>query len=884
MMEDRLAQKDMPIPKWIKIILKENINLKKIKEILKKKNLKTSFRKKEDIINYINLLCWPWRMDWRKEQNTVIKSYFKKNSDDVVVQAIFGGGKTTMMLAIIYILCLYKRKNITKIFICAFNIGIRNELKKKTRKIGKIKISTYDSLIYQCCKELGYEDLKQLNFDSKRRFVRENLNILNADNDIKYVFIDETQDLEKQCYFILKHRFPKAKFMFVGDVFQSIQKEPRESLLWYLINNEKNNMIFKMIDTPRVPVPILDEIKYALLQYYPEFAETIKLWKSSSLFKTIKNIKWVSFSSYRFVYNEINEKLQNIEQKDTMILTFSSAITVRGSLGDIARFRKFLQKQGYLLNPNHKRMLDDRLFLTTANSSKGLERNHVICILTFPLELAFANFSNDLVMNLITVALSRCKEDIIFYVPNYMDRFSKVLNCFQNCPRPTTEFIPKLKTKHDIKKDCNTYNYDPTNIIEMLQKEHSVTEILRQSILSFETRHILMRYARNDANWEIQGSSIQNINTEEECALTGLIFESLLLSLWTHKFPDIHFNDIQHHNVFADHVIKIKQKTQYYLKFKNKYKIITDERVRFQGSFLYAQLHLFVYQKIWINVDIDKHKIIFERWLSLLPNLRKIPFPNENIKTQVNITMPFLNGIMDAVYIPTEAPMEIFEIKASKSVDWKENTLLQSLIYGVMNGKSLFTVHLINVFSKNISTYKVFLKKDLMYLRSLIIQDIMNWNMNCFLAKNIHVHRNIENPLLPCISISKNIFIDGRYDELTQKWIEFSICEFVSMTKTRMTIISTNDEIISILTKYRDVYKMNCFYISPFLNIKHMPDEFEYKFFPIFSDNFDGEEWDFYAKKFIKDTKCKLDWSRSYQTLAFIICSIIQSSSLLFKV
>ena len=51
----------------------------------------------------------------------------------------------------------------------------------------------------------------------------------------KLLFLDECQDLEIQALGVFQTFFPKAKFIFVGDVLQSIQKEPRESLLWQLM-------------------------------------------------------------------------------------------------------------------------------------------------------------------------------------------------------------------------------------------------------------------------------------------------------------------------------------------------------------------------------------------------------------------------------------------------------------------------------------------------------------------------------------------------------------------------------------------------------------------------------------------------------------------------
>jgi len=895
----------MDKPQWLDTTKKTK---KAMEETLKERNMKSSFRKKQDTVDFFERLAWSWNMPWREDQAKVISSFFDKKYSEVVIQAIFGGGKTTMMLAIIHMLVLNDSSLIPDIFICAFNIGIRNEIKKKLKSLGKFNVSTFDSLIWHCCDELKYEDLKLLNFETKRRFVRENLDSLSSKPSFKYVFIDETQDLEKQCYPILKKLFPNAKFMFVGDVFQSIQKEPRESMMWYLLNrvSTRSTAIYKMMDTPRVPLPILNEIKEALLQYYPEFSSTINQWKSSSNFTAPTKVSWVSFQNYQAVNNAIMKKLQVLDHKDTMILTFSSAITVRGSLGDIARFRRFLQLQGIDINPNHKRMLDDRLFLTTANSSKGLERKHVLCILTFPLELAFSNFSNDLVMNLITVALSRCKESITFFVPNYIDRFSKVLHCFSNCPKPAEKPVleEKKQQKETIKKrvpksnkDCNSFEYDPKDKLGMLQKEHSVTEILRQSILSFETRQLLLRYVRQDQVWNLPPSSAETIRTEEECALSGLIFESLILSLWTGRFPFSDFASIQHHSVFSHHVENIRKKDKHYRQFIQKHPKIINEQIRFEGSFLYAQLHLYAYQKIWVKTDKKKNGVLFKHWKSILPTIRSIVVPNAYaIKTQVNISMPLLKGIMDAARVPksdTSDSMDIFEIKASRSPDWKINTMLQATLYGIMNGKAFFNTYLINVFSKQAKLFKVYLKKDLMWLRATITQDIINWNLNCYLAKNIVHSQKKPNPGQIAIPVHKTLFVEGFYDVLQQKFTEFTLCEFSSITKTKLTTLveksATNlesqteavpliQQLVDSIDKYKKIYDIKIIYGGFFISKHFELAKFDIK--PLFGSNIIWQE-------FVESTlgtesdSIKLDFTSSAHCLAIQITSLVTSDKYL---
>ena len=76
------------------------------------------------------------------------------------------------------------------------------------------------------------------NFEGKRKFVYE-LIFNKFEHKLEYqpniIYIDECQDLEKQTLDILKYFYPNTKFFLAGDIFQSIQKETRESILWYFM-------------------------------------------------------------------------------------------------------------------------------------------------------------------------------------------------------------------------------------------------------------------------------------------------------------------------------------------------------------------------------------------------------------------------------------------------------------------------------------------------------------------------------------------------------------------------------------------------------------------------------------------------------------------------
>jgi glyceraldehyde-3-phosphate dehydrogenase type I len=84
---------------------------------------------------------------------------------------------------------------------------------------------------------------------------------------------------------VLQFFYPKTIFVFAGDIFQSIQKEPRESILWYFMNIHTGDDTFKysMHITPRVNSAILNSLKKSLKIYYPECVDTIESWKSQNI-------------------------------------------------------------------------------------------------------------------------------------------------------------------------------------------------------------------------------------------------------------------------------------------------------------------------------------------------------------------------------------------------------------------------------------------------------------------------------------------------------------------------------------------------------------------------------------------------------------------------
>jgi len=299
----------------------EHSTIKEMKEFLKSINAAYTFGKKEDYLKRLDLFKSHYSFPWRDDQRQVIDTYFTKKSKYSVINGIFGCGKTTLLMSLVVRSVMEKLYTLEEIMFISFNVCIRDELKSKLRKYGfksKVTVRTFDSIIFEICKNNDYPHMDLPNYDGKRRFVYE---LCRQDNfktlkfQPKVIFIDEVQDLEKQTLKVFQTFYPESRIVFAGDVFQSIQKEPRESLLWYLLHHTSGveEMTdeagggaainkFYMKETPRVPKRILSTLQKTLTEYYPEFSDEIAEWKSSNDI-SMEKTEWKRFYSYSQLFD-----------------------------------------------------------------------------------------------------------------------------------------------------------------------------------------------------------------------------------------------------------------------------------------------------------------------------------------------------------------------------------------------------------------------------------------------------------------------------------------------------------------------------------------------------------------------------------------------------
>lgn len=732
---------------------------------------------------------WLYTFPWRPEQLQILLKFQKNDWDKFVIQAIFGGGKTTMILAMIHDLILQEKvSSLDEILVCAFNVAIKNEIKKKLKYLGKVVPRTFDSIVWEICKDLEYPNLKKPNFLEKRKFLYQHLSSIQPNERIQYIFLDEAQDLEKNVEHIFFKRFPNARFIIVGDIFQSIQKEPRESFLWNLLQQQLPNS-YNMTNTPRVPIPILEEVKSSLYNYYPEFQNVITNWTSSNDDPTLeKGIEWSMFSSYGDVFHKMENFVNHNGIKNTMILVFSSAVTVRGTLGDVSRVRRYFLQKEYPVNSTHKLMKDDALFISTVNSSKGLERDHVFVFLTFPLELAFSSFSNDILMNLLTVGVSRCKKTIHFCIPSFKDRYSPILGHYSQCPVPSL-VKQNDKSKNERKSFLNEQNF--RLMPYMLEKEHSITEILQLQMISFSTKEKMTSYCKK-YNETLLTSNSLSVKTEEEATLLGLAFEALILSSWKNSWVNELKNvgTIGHDvfNTFSTSIKKMYHEWNLFTKI-NPFSNCSDEK-KVEGVILYAKLYLGFHQKVFCRVSQELKSNILIRWRQIKHLIfHEKPKHFHKIDTQHQVRTAYINGIIDVFYQPENDLVEIFEIKASKQREWKDNALLQAIFYALCKKRSIFRIHLINVFSGKWLHYYVNFKKDLHIVLRQITDDLQLYNLNCYLSKNRTIHNSVKKNFY----INNVHFLDGIFDFEKNEWKQLNLFEMSSPTKISLLFSNTGN-------------------------------------------------------------------------------------------
>ena len=114
------------------------------------------------------------KFPWREDQKEIIKKIIENKEKYYVINGIFGCGKTTLLFGALINLIIRKTISPEDVMFISFNVCIRNEIKRKLKPFGfkgKIRATTFDSIIYQICKLYKYPYLDLPNFDGKKKIL-----------------------------------------------------------------------------------------------------------------------------------------------------------------------------------------------------------------------------------------------------------------------------------------------------------------------------------------------------------------------------------------------------------------------------------------------------------------------------------------------------------------------------------------------------------------------------------------------------------------------------------------------------------------------------------------------------------------------------------------
>ena len=130
------------------------------------------------------------------------------------------------------------------------------------------------------------------------------------------------------------------------------------------------------------------------------------------------------------------------------------------------------------------------------------------------------------------------------------------------------------------------------------------------------------------------------------------------------------------------------------------------------------------------------------------------------LKIQPRLRSPWISGVADALTEDEDGKtVSIYEIKASQDRNWVENALIQVIMYALMLGKTWYRLHLFNPFqNQKISYY--FNTKKLVSLRKELLQDVLVYNINSFMAKTYPDTKDKKS-----LDVSNTLFLNIIKDE-----------------------------------------------------------------------------------------------------------------------
>jgi hypothetical protein len=238
-----------------------------------------------------------------------------------------------------------------------------------------------------------------------------------------------------------------------------------------------------------------------------------------------------------------------------------------------------------------------------------------------------------------------------------------------------------------------------------------------------------------------------------------VLLENLITSSWSGYWPygnDEGVEKLRNHPMYTHCFKKIEDRYKNYSNFVKKHPFDRNNAsIHFQGIYYYTQIHIAMYNKIMIEFREETRTYLSTYWSSIRQKMYSIsPMLSENqviwngggdrkkvkkdekMTIQMNMKMPWLTGIADVVFLNQSEEVTIIELKASVEADWLDDAITQAMLYAMMTGKTSARLILLNPFRNEKVSYYFNMKK-IMDIRDWVMNDIISWNINCYLSKQI---------------------------------------------------------------------------------------------------------------------------------------------------
>ena len=428
----------------------------------------------------------------------VYDNIFVKKKNAICIIASAGSGKTTTIISKIIYMIKKLFCNPTHFFITTFTRNAASELKQRLKEwltdkeISLMTIGTFHCIAYSSVKKfyLSTEsspdvDSEQIIEDSIEKYLYDYELLLDDEeyqfeNDHKYIFIDEYQDINMIQDKIISKLYSRAKLLVtVGDDQQNIYTF-RHTDIKYILNftkNYDNSKYYYLTKNYRSQKNIIT-LANIILKYNVNKLDKELLATREDKIKKIKIIRFENqFEELKFFVNEIFKKFtsKTIELHNIAIISRNNSTLqkIECALAEKKIPTYYLETiQDNIRTRENIQNIKNRVILSTIHGTKGLEFTNV-----FILNLNQGVFPSCISINKSTEDALE-EERRLFYVGITRAKNNLILSYTENKPSQFLQEIMLDPISQDIINIDYALTEDIVNIHQISGTRYGITNII----------------------------------------------------------------------------------------------------------------------------------------------------------------------------------------------------------------------------------------------------------------------------------------------------------------------------------------------------------------------------------------------------------------------